>query len=318
MKGRTVNRREFIAGSLLAGAGLCGCRTSLAFGGTDENLSVLISDPHVGGTGLDRMFQKPRLERVINEILALSPRPKRVICFGDIAYLSGRASDYALSKSIFQRLVDAGIDLHLTMGNHDRRSNFFKYWPEYAERLPVPGRCTQVFSLGGADLVLLDTLKGTDDRAADDAGPGEGTIDPAQLAWFKGFVAQAKRPFFVGSHQFDDLYVEEVRPVSIPGASPHFVGWIFGHHHEWRSQMVEVSWSRQWNVPTVTLPSTGHYGDIGYVTMRTTDRMAELTLHQSDYFFVAPRPNPPDTWAARVRDNDGQRRHIFFEPTSIF
>jgi len=297
--------------------GLCGCRTLFGPDGTDERLSVLISDPHVGGTGSERTFQKPRLERVVGEILAMSPRPKRVICFGDIAYLSGRASDYALSKPIFQRLVDAGIDLHLTMGNHDRRSNFFKCWPEYAERPLVPGRLTQVIDLGGADLVLLDTLKGTDDRAADDTGPGEGTIDPAQLAWIKGFVAQAKRPFFVGSHHFGDLYVEGARVASIPAASPHFVGWIYGHIHEWRPQMVEVSWGRQWSVPVIGLPSTGHHGDIGYVTMRTTDREAELTLRQSDYFFVTPRQDPPAAWVARIRDNDGQHRHIPFEPTFL-
>ena len=310
-----MNRREFIAGTLLSG--LCGCRTSDGAGGTDGSLSVLISDPHVGGTGSERTFQKPRLERVIGEILAMSPRPKRVICFGDIAYLTGRDSDYAMSKPIFRRLVDAGIDVHLTMGNHDRRSNFLRHWPEYAERPLVPGRLTQVISLGGADLVLLDTLKGTDDRAEDDAGPGEGTIDPAQLEWFKGFVAQAARPFLVGSHHFGDLSAEGVRPISIPGASPHFAGWIFGHEHEWRSQMAEVSWGRQLSVPTQALPSTGHYGDIGYVTMRTTDRGAELTLHQSDYFFVTPRSNPPAGWMARVRDNDGQRRHFLFGSTSL-
>ena len=99
------------------------------------------------------------------------------------------------------------IDLHLTMGNHDRRSSFLKCWPEYGQNALVPGRFTQVVSFGFADLVLLDTLKGTDDRAENDMGPVEGTIDPAQLAWFEMFVAEAKRPFLVGSHQFRDLYI---------------------------------------------------------------------------------------------------------------
>jgi len=306
-------RRDFLMGA--AGvAALAGCRT-LGTGGTDENLSVLISDLHVGPTNPKHTHQHARLQRVIDEILAMSPRPKRVICFGDIALSFGLEADYAFSKPMLKRLVDAGIDLHLTMGNHDRRSAFFKSWPEYAEKQLVPGRLTQVISLGDADLVLLDTLKGTDVRAETDMGPVEGTIDAEQLAWFENFVALAKRPFFVGSHQFRDLYIEGEKPIARAAKSRHFAGWIFGHDHEWCTQTVVASWKDEQLFQTLCLPSTGHWGDIGYVTLQTTAREAVFEMHQSECFFYFPKSPAAQrlSLAARVRDNDGQRRHFVFD-----
>ena len=139
-----MNRRNFIFGAMCAGAAGAGCRSARMAGGQDESLSVFISDLHVGGANKSLAYTGPRLEKVIDAILAMCPRPKRVVCFGDIAMSYGLTVDYAASKPILQRIVDAGIDLHLTMGNHDRRSGFLKYWPEYGKNALVPGRFTQV------------------------------------------------------------------------------------------------------------------------------------------------------------------------------
>ena len=194
-------------GSIAAGIGTTGYCAVGGTGRIDENLSVFVSDLHVGGANPRFSYTHDRLSRVVDEILGMSPRPKRVVCFGDVALSYGLAADYAASRPSLRRILDAGIELHMTMGNHDRRSNFLKHWPDYAENQIVPGRVTRVVSLGCADLVLLDTLKGTDDRAENDMGPVEGTIDAPQLAWLEDFVAKAKRPFFVGSHQFRDLRI---------------------------------------------------------------------------------------------------------------
>ena len=110
-----VNRRNFIAGALCVGAGVSGCRTLSRMDGPDENLSVFISDLHVGGVNKKFAYTKPRLQKVVNEILAMRPLPNRVICFGDIGLSYGLAADYAVSRPILQRIIDAGIDLHLTM-----------------------------------------------------------------------------------------------------------------------------------------------------------------------------------------------------------
>lgn len=308
-----MNRRDFIVGTLCAGA--AGCRSLRTASGPDESLSVLISDLHVGGANPALEYTHGKLTRVVDEILEMHPLPRRVICFGDIGLSYGLASDYAASKPILQRLLAAGIELHLTMGNHDRRSAFLAQWPEYGRNQLVPGRFTRVVSLGDADLVLLDTLKGADDRAEDDMGPVEGTIDDAQLVWLEGFVARATRPFFVGSHQFRDLYIEGEKPITRAAKSPFFSGWIYGHDHSWCPDIQVASWGEHLICPTLALPSTGLWGDIGYVVFRTDADGATASLVQSDFFFQTPTAHPvrPRQWNVRTRENQGKTMRFAFE-----
>lgn len=310
-----MNRREFISGTLAVGAAAGGCRSFNAAGGTDENFSVFLADLHVGGANRALEYTHGRLSRVVDEILSMKPRPKRVVCFGDIGLSYGLAADYAASKPILQRLADAGVELHITMGNHDRRSAFLEYWPEYGKNQLVPGRFTRVVSLGSADLVLLDALKGSDTRADNDMGPVEGTIDPAQLKWFEDFVAKASRPFFVGSHQFRDLYIEGPSPISRAAKSRYFVGWIYGHDHSWAPDIRVASWRDHLVYPTLSLPSTGLWGDIGYVLFRTDRDGASAELVQSDFYFQTPTAHKtrPRFWDARLRDNQGKTMRFAFE-----
>lgn len=309
-----MNRREFLRGTVGVGAaafaagGVSGCRTSAETSAVcGGETSVFISDLHIGGANKSLEYTQQRFSKVVDAILAMNPRPKRVVCFGDIAMSFGLAVDYATSKPMLKRLEAAGIELHLTMGNHDRRSAFFREWPEYLEKPLVPGRCTQVVDLGGCDLVLLDTLKGADDRAETDMGPVSGTIDAAQLAWLESWVAAAKRPFFVGSHQFRDLYVDGKNPIYRVAGSKWFTGWIYGHDHSWCSDIRVISWKDSRVVQTLALPSTGLWGDIGYVVFRTAASGAIAELHQDDFYFrtptaVVPRPA---LWDARVADAKG-------------
>ena len=288
-----------------AGAAASGCLSGAATGRFDESLSVFVSDLHVGGTNATFDYTRERLVRVVDEILAMRPLPRRVVCFGDVALTYGLAADYAVSKPILQWLVDAGIDLHLTAGNHDRRSDFLKCWPSLAESPLVPGRFTQVVSLGEADLILLDTLKGADDRGETDMGPVEGTLDPAQLSWFERFVAEAKRPFLVGSHHFRDLRIDGEPPIVRAAKSRHFAGWIYGHEHVWCPDLSVSSWAKNLISPTLSLPSTGLWGDIGYILFRTSSEGATAELVQSDFYFqtpVAPEARPR-AWDVRLAEN---------------
>ena len=100
----------------------------------DENLSIIISDAHVcGEKARAAEFTPKRLAAFVDEVLAMRPRPRRVIHLGDLAYLHGHPDDYAVSKPILKRLEAAGIELVFCMGNHDRRSAFAKEWPGVLE-----------------------------------------------------------------------------------------------------------------------------------------------------------------------------------------
>ena len=129
-----IGRRSFLG--LAAATGAAGClgtpppggsqlvATELppSPGGKDENLTVFVTDIHV--SGLPDAFPKPceRLARFVDEVLAMNPRPARVVSLGDLAYLHGLPEDYAKSKPLLKKLADAGIELVFAMGNHDRRS----------------------------------------------------------------------------------------------------------------------------------------------------------------------------------------------------
>lgn len=293
-----------------------GCATGgRGINGFDEDLTVFLSDLHVSGTLAKFDYTRRRLEKTVDEILAMRPLPKRVVCFGDVAVSFGRPEDYRASRPILKRLAHAGIELTLTLGNHDRRAAFLEAWPEYRTRTRVPGRVTSVVSLGNADLVLLDTLKGSDDRPYDDIGPVDGTIDPAQLAWLEKFAAEAQRPFFVGSHQFRDLFVDGKNPIRRLAKCQHIAGWIYGHDHSWCPDVRVASGIDCVILPTLALPSTGLWGDIGYVRFRTTPDGATAELVQDDFYFNTPTAHPvrPRYWDVRLRENQGKTMEFAFE-----
>ena len=307
-----LDRRAFIGG--IADAGI-----AYALRG-DEHKSdigdtfVFLSDLHVDGGIKGSDHQNRRLEKTVDEILRLSPRPKGVVCFGDIACSYGLSSDYALAKRILDKLENAGIALHFMMGNHDRRSTFFEQYPRCAQHSLVPGRCVSAVDLGFADLVLLDALKGTDDRALNDAGPGTGTLDAEQLKWFENFVANARRTFFVGSHQFADLHIKGASAISRAAQSRYFAGWIHGHDHRWEPSIRVCDWRKNEIKPVLGLPSSGRWGDIGYVIFRVSPRAAVAKLVMQDFYFRAPRPvdKRPAFWDARISDLNGAEVHFPF------
>ena len=323
------DRRSFLA---LASAGLAGCvtggngvsgrRQADATTGAatwpaplfDDNLSVVISDAHVCGEDARAAKYTPkRLAAFVDEVLAMRPLPRRVIHLGDLAYLHGHPADYAVSKPILKRLEDAGIELVFCMGNHDRRSEFAKAWPGRLEQSPVPGKYVSVTSLGTADLVILDGLQGADDRLLTDMGPGTGLLTADQFAWIKKELPKRKRPFFVASH----FPVEEFKTSDkkhghlgrwLIKNAPMCIGYLYGHIHRWRPEWIHGAWSERKSLRTLSMPSNGLWGDIGYVTLRTGEDRAVCSLEMKDFFFPAEPSDPndrPAPWRIKVEEARG-------------
>ena len=97
-----TTRRSFIGRVTCASVGtvLVGCASGTANGCFDDALSVFISDLHIGGKNPALDYTHGKLTRVVDEILAMRPLPRRVVCFGDVALSYGLAADYAVSKPI--------------------------------------------------------------------------------------------------------------------------------------------------------------------------------------------------------------------------
>ena len=151
-----IGRREFLVSAIASGISYSVPATeSVRF---DDSLSVLISDMHVGGPGSNRVHQKGLLSAVVDRILDMRPLPRRVIGFGDLAFLQGLKCDYETSYPILKRLADAGIEVYNGLGNHDRRSAFFDCYADEAIKSLVPGYAVYRIETPHVDFVMLDSL----------------------------------------------------------------------------------------------------------------------------------------------------------------
>lgn len=279
-----ISRRSFLLGATATFAVGNGCVTMQKT--VDDNLTVFLADLHVRNA---KSYQYRFFAGMVEDILAMNPRPKRAVVFGDLAYLCGLKSEYETSRRLLDRLLDAGMELTIGMGNHDRRSAFLDVWPEYRTRTLVPGKIVTSTNLGAVDLLMLDGLQGSDERAADDMGPVNGKLDAGQQEWLYDYLAKLKRPTVLASHfPISDMCGTGRRLVSRLRDYPGVVGYIYGHKHRWDPHWVQYGWGMNKFLRYLCLPSTGHWGDIGYVTFRTSEHKAEARFVQKDFFFCAP------------------------------
>lgn len=318
-----MTRRSFLQGIVGAAAVSAGGCAGLPFAGKlrkDETLVAVLSDCHAGNWK-SPAYQGEKMRECLARVLALDPLPGKMFITGDLAYLWGRKEDYELSRRLLQPVLDAGIELTIGMGNHDRRENFLELWPEYAKRSPVTGRIVSRMKGVHFDYIMLDTL---DQPAETDRWITPGTMDEAQREWLRAECAAAKRPFLVlGHHPANEiaaLVPKDPKRYSAyafgeiimgPKERPtKCCGYIHGHDHQWYVTRALSHWSGARIGKTAALPSTGHWGDIGYALLREYPDRAELSLVQYDYFSPQPLgPNDPPrpAWQAIVRDHAHER-----------
>ncbi|HRT29823.1 MAG TPA: metallophosphoesterase, partial [Kiritimatiellia bacterium] len=213
----------------------------------DPNLVALFADLHVTMDNKNQ-HQRAGLERCVREVLALNPRPANVLFYGDLSIDRGATNDYRMLKTLVKPLDDAGVRWHAAFGNHDRRAPFFAIFPECAAASLVPDRLVSLVETPHADFVLLDSCL---------EGPVHGGLDDAQRAWLRTVLSGRSKPVFVGAHH----PLHETGIATLLAATPACKGYVYGHNHNWLQQ--ETS-----GVQTLCLPSTGHWGDIGYVLVR--------------------------------------------------
>lgn len=303
-----MDRREFLkrAACLASVPAFGGCRSLFSGkpGDFDDDLMVFISDVHVRPGEQCEQWQKKRAMAHVAEILRMDPLPRNVLCFGDLAYSFGTVADYDVFREIVRPLVDAGVKLTLTMGNHDRRREFLEVFPEYGKTTKVQGRIVSVVEAPRASFVLLDTLDETPAEPGAKRNAVAGVVDDAQCEWFRDFCAKATKPVFAGAHH----PAREMRNLSAALAdAPTCYGWIHGHNHRWYEYFASDRYKTSRTVRTAGLPSTGHWGDIGYAAFRLGDRLATLTCRETEFFFPDPwaYTRVPDNWKEVARSHDG-------------
>ncbi|MDO4583268.1 MAG: metallophosphoesterase [Planctomycetia bacterium] len=254
----------------------------------DSNHLVLLADTHCGP---NLKHQLDFLRKSISEIVAMNPRPAHVLIYGDFAFLYGKREDYVVLQELMVPLHQAGIPWTTCMGNHDRRDTFTEIFPEHAQKSLLSDRLVFRVETPFVDFLLLDSLIQSDDPNRW-ITPGE--ILPDQKDWLHETLKSQTKPVIVGSHHL----LNETKIADVLKSHSCVAGYLNGHAHYWNGADYE-------GVPALTLPSNGHWGDIGIVNLRLTPKEAVFQLTMRDYLLgnkppeFEPNPERPKQIAAK-------------------
>ncbi len=158
----------------------------------DDLRFVHITDTHIVAPGARvRDVETCRtLERVVDAINGLEPRPAFVVVGGDLVspdlapdVTGGEATDadyetaYAVLWGLLERLT---VPFHTLMGNHDRRGPFRR--AVFRRAAPEVGPHRYVIDVDGYRLCALDSL---------DPGQKPGLLGGEQVAWLRERLREA-------------------------------------------------------------------------------------------------------------------------------
>ena len=266
----------------------------------DENLVCIISDLHIN----PGRHQEQYFAGIVDQILTLNPRPRYVLCLGDIAYLTGKPEEYAAAKRYLDKLEKAGMKLTMTMGNHDRRAEFAEVFPAHAAASLLPDRYVYLVETPRADFILLDSLQEGEDKTT---WINPGVIDDRQMKWLNAQLSSrtdGKPVFVMAHHALDDLKALRKPMFNCPSCQ----GFIYGHKHVWNSDWIHANFRDRDVLRTLCIPSPGHWGDIGFVTLALESDRAVATNHEQEFFFPGPcreGEKKPAFWTEIERENTG-------------
>jgi 3',5'-cyclic AMP phosphodiesterase CpdA len=278
-------RRAFLAST--AGAGVLVFRPAFAPGAdADPHRVALLSDPHVGEKAdeTDRdCNMHDRLKQVAAEVAKFAPRPACAVVNGDLAHKAGTAAEYALFAALVEPVREAGIPLHLGLGNHD---NFTRF-AEGLDRLrpkdrPVEGKQVTVVELERANLFVLDSY--------DPKNAVGGILGESQLKWLATALDERKsKPAVVFAHhplQFDAPKGGKANGIAdtadfwpVLKDRPQVKAYVFGHTHTWK--LAERDGVHLINLPAIGYPFAK--GEVtGWVDAALTEKGVRLEVHAID------------------------------------
>ncbi len=232
-----LSRRRFLRTTLAAGAAAVLPRAAAgAPKAVDPNRLALLADTHVWADP-ERVHRGIRsvetAAAACRQVRALGPLPAHMIIAGDCAADAGEPGDYATLGRLLKPLREAGVTVHLVLGNHDHRENFYAAFPgSRPEGEPaVAGKHAGVVETPRADLVLLDSLNKTN------VTPG--LLGEAQRAWLARTLDAPGKPAVVVVHHNPD---RREKPSGLLDTAALFEtllprrrakAYAFGHSHAW-------------------------------------------------------------------------------------
>ncbi|MCA9053685.1 MAG: metallophosphoesterase [Planctomycetaceae bacterium] len=280
----SLNRREFLKASsagLIVGAHQVLGKDQRA---VDRDLVYLLNDTHIGEKHPPDAPVPSHLRQVVSELVEQSTRPVCVLINGDLALHDGQPGDYRHFAQLIGPLDSAGIDTHLTLGNHDNREAFYAVLAEQRpENPPVESRHISVVETPRANFFLLDSLEQT--------MVTPGTLGESQLAWLtRALDAHSDRPAIIMAHHNPRLGGD---PLHFPGgltdsaelwdvlaARAWVKAYLHGHIHD--RSYAEHRGIHILNTPATSYVANPETSTTGWTTARLADGGMTLTTHTTD------------------------------------
>ena len=280
-----LTRRDFIRRSFAASAALLTIPALRAAGSkSDPDHWALFSDTHIAGdpSAISRAVNMTEhLGAAVEELRALPAPPAGVFVNGDCALARGLAEDYATFTDLLTPVREAGLPIHLTLGNHDDREVF---WSEIKNSKPaappLASKHVSVVQSARVNWFLLDSLDVTMQTP--------GRLGDEQRAWLsKALDAHPEKPALIMLHhnpivtapgkKSGLLDSDELLALLLP--RQHVKAVFFGHTHTWRI-------TKQDDLHLVNLPAVAYPFKpeevTGWVNLKLRDGGAALELRAHD------------------------------------
>lgn len=232
-----LSRRSFLRRALVAGVGVsCAPQLLAADRRTDANSWIFLADPHIAADA--RKVNKSvnmtdNLTTVSKQVLELPERPGGVIVVGDCAFSQGEPGEYLQFKGLIEPFRTDGMPVHLMLGNHDQRENF---WAALAAdknaKRPVSDRQVSMISTELVNWFMLDSLEKTLQTP--------GALGSEQLNWLAETLdANPSKPAVIFVHHNPglegNLGLKDTEPFwQVLRPRKQVKAWVYGHTHTWR------------------------------------------------------------------------------------
>ncbi len=263
--GSSSSRRHFLKSLAGAGVVLSSPIGRAAEGGGAQakpDRWALLSDTHVAAdpTLVAReVNMADNLKRVVAEVVAEAESLDGVLIDGDCAYNDGQKGDYEILGALLKPLTDAGLPVHMTMGNHDDRGPFFEALSGLAtDDGLVDGKHVSVIEGTNANWVLLDSLRFVNKV--------EGEFGEAQLEWLAAWLeANPDKPAILVGHHYPQVFREDVIPgdekikisglidsepfLALAARFPQAKAYLYGHSHDWKTKTEAAGGFHEVNLP---------------------------------------------------------------------
>jgi len=293
-----LSRRRFLAGATAGAAALALNHWTLGEASpvVDANRVALLSDIHISANLAEHnrsVVMANHLRDALKAVLGAGALPSRLFINGDCAYLHGLAGDYSAVIDLIRPVREAGVPMHLALGNHDSREQFWNALPaDEARSKELADHEVLDLSTPAARWIVLDSLKETSKTP--------GLLGEQQLNWLsKSLDAEPAKPTIVMVHHNPVFKAPTTQPTTQPAHglilttglldSPALLDVLlrrrqvkalfFGHTHAWKVSMVE-------GLHCVNLPAVAYVFSpeqpSGWVDARFSASGMRLTLNTLD------------------------------------